>query len=110
MERRESLGQRRVALLLLALLPILGAVSPVLDILPEDLRPGIETHHHPGTHGLPHSHLSCIQQDASQWIVGFPVLLSTPEYSIPVPIPLGNPLPHSSTLASLPDVRAPPIA
>ena len=37
----------------------------IVDVWAEDSRSGIEEHHHPGTHGLPHNHLICIQQSAN---------------------------------------------
>ena len=63
----ESVGRKSLALGVLALLPILSSVIPVLDIFPDDCRDGIEDHHHPGTHGLPHNHLICIQEEVNLW-------------------------------------------
>ena len=67
MDRGKSTLNRATGLLLVTLLPVLGASIPVLDISPEDGRTGVESHHHPGTHGLPHNHLICIQMFFPEW-------------------------------------------
>ena len=39
---------------------------PVLDMMVGDGGPVVEAQHHPDTHGFPHNHLLCIQQQANQ--------------------------------------------
>lgn len=58
---------RVAALWILMAVPALAGIIPFLDVWPEDTRTGIEDHHHPGTHGFPHNHLICIQQESNQW-------------------------------------------
>lgn len=110
MNREKSSLQRLTGLVLLALLPSLGASISVLDIMPEDGRTGIESQHHPGTHGLPHNHLICIQQAASQWVktCGAPPCPGAVELLVP-PTP-GPLVPVRTTHLHLPHSRAPPLA
>ena len=110
MNQDRSKLQRAVGLLLVAVLPVLGASIPVLDMMPEDGRQGVETEHHPGTHGLPHNHLICIQQAANQWVqacVGASARVAM-EVNLPsAPEPV---LPYHPKLLNLPHSRAPPPA
>ena len=108
--REDSRLYLGAGLLLLLLLPSMGASIPLLDVMPEDGRPGIESHHHPGTHGLPHNHLICIQQAASQWVQSNALPPSTPTGEIRL-----LPAPDSATpvlprIRHLPRSRAPPQA
>ncbi len=57
---------RVTAAAIVGVLPAMSGIIPVLDIYPEDFRDGIEEHHHEGTHGLPHDHFICIQQETNQ--------------------------------------------
>ncbi len=102
---------RLAALWILAAVPILTGVVPVLDVWADDTRVGIEDHHHPGTHGIPHNHLICIQQQASHWapsadLPGVPAvrLLTTGD----PPCPVRTLLPGRDLLSPRP--RSPPIA
>lgn len=108
MTGKRSFIQRLTGLVLLALLPSMGASISVLDILPEDGRTGIESQHHPGTHGLPHNHLICIQQAANQWAqtYGPPPPQVAVAFSLPPAPEAATPL--HSTLPHLPRSRAPP--
>ena len=108
--RKESKLRLGAGLLLLFLLPAMGASISLLDVMPEDGRQGIESHHHPGTHGLPHNHLICIQQAASQWVQSNAVPPSEPDGEI-TPLPLPDPTPPIRiSLLHLPHSRAPPLA
>ena len=109
MDRGKSTLNRATGLLLVTLLPVLGASIPVLDISPEDGRTGVESHHHPGTHGLPHNHLICIQQAANQWVQGCAAPLSLLVAETPLPPGPDPTLPTHSNLVPLPDSRAPPL-
>lgn len=60
--------RRLPALMLLGVLPALGNAIPLLDCMAGDGRTGVESKHIPGTHGLPHNHLICIQYQASGWV------------------------------------------
>ena len=60
--------RRLPALMLLGVLPALGNAIPLLDCMAGDGRTGVESKHVPGTHGLPHDHLICIQYQASGWV------------------------------------------
>lgn len=62
--------RRLTGLALMIVIPVLSGVIPILDMWPEDCRVGVEDHHHPGTHGFPHDHRICIQQQANQWAPG----------------------------------------
>jgi hypothetical protein len=68
--------RRLPALALIGILPILSGVIPILDLMVGDGKPGVEAHHIPGTHGYPHDHSICIQQQANQWA-------PTPALSLP---------------------------
>lgn len=60
--------RRLPALILLGVLPTLGNAIPLLDCMAGDGHTGVESKHVPGTHGLPHNHLICIQYQASGWV------------------------------------------
>lgn len=110
MIRKTSTPYRGIGLLLAALLPVMGALVSALDMMPEDARSGIESHHHPGTHGPPHNHLICIQQAANQWVQAcetqpLPLALELRLPSATDPSPLAH-----SSLPHLPRSRAPPLA
>lgn len=108
--RRKSTLRRGAGLLLLLLLPVMGASIPVLDLMPEDGREGIESHHHPGTHGLPHNHLLCIQQAANQWVQSNAGPPSVPTGKVtPLPVPDPTEPVHVSP-PHLHHSRAPPPA
>ncbi len=108
MHRGKSRFFRLEGLLLLGLLPSVSASVPVLDTMPKDGRIGVESHHHPGTHGFPHNHLICIQQAASHWVEaeGTPPAPQAVEIQLPpspdAPGPIHSARPH------LPHSRAPP--
>ncbi len=68
--KTETAWRRLTGLGLMILIPVLSGVIPILDMWPEDCRVGVEDHHHPGTHGFPHDHRICIQQQANQWAPG----------------------------------------
>jgi hypothetical protein len=110
MNRSNSQPQRLIGLLLAALLPVVGVSVSLLDMMPEDARSGIESHHHPGTHGPPHNHLICIQQAANQWVR----TCETPRLPLALELRLPsatNPSPPAhSSLPHLPRSRAPPLA
>ncbi|MGW8267739.1 MAG: hypothetical protein ACWGSQ_15345 [Longimicrobiales bacterium] len=110
MNRKESRLHQVAGLVLLLLLPGMGASISVLDMMPEDGRDGIESHHHPGTHGLPHNHLICIQQGANQWVQACAAPSSRLAVKIALP-PAPDPTPPAhTTLPHLPHSRAPPPA
>ncbi len=108
MNRRDPIWRRLSALALCTVITALSATIPILDVIVGDLRPAVETHHHPGTHGFPHNHSICIQQEANQWV---PVCDAPPPLvvaSVALPaVPAFTPPIHSD-LIWLPDSRAPP--
>ncbi len=109
MRRGHSTLQQWAGLVLAVLLPALGTTIPLLDMMPEDGRSGIESEHHPGTHGPPHNHLICIQQAANQWVrtAGLPPSPVARETLLPtLPDPV---LPLPLSLLHLPHSRAPPL-
>lgn len=110
MSRDTPLWRRWVALHLLGALPALAVAIPLLDLMASDGRPGVETHHHPGTHGFPHNHLICIQQQADQWAPssdpGAPPEVLAPDG----PAPLGPVVSAIVAPVELPRPRAPPAA
>jgi hypothetical protein len=110
MRRERSSLQRLTGLALLVLLPSMGASISVLDIMPEDGRTGVESEHHPGTHGLPHNHLICIQQAASQWVQTSGTLHPSLTVEIALPALPGPSTPTHSGHLHLPRSRAPPLA
>ena len=67
MNRDIPTWRRLQALALLGTLPVLSGVIPILDVMVGDGKPAVEEHHIPGTHGYPHDHTICIQQQANQW-------------------------------------------
>ena len=83
----------------------------MLDIYPEDFRDGIEAEHHEGTHGLPHDHLICIQQETNQLAanadlpVAPPVLLTEADDDLRLPD-----APFALREALSPKPRGPPLA
>ena len=110
MNAGRALWRRLAAMTLLGTLPALAVTIPILDLIVGDGRPAVETHHHPGTHGFPHNHLICIQQQANQWAPsGFnptprvSEAFAPPEFADPAPLPF---------VASIPlhHPRAPPTA
>ena len=100
--------RRLLALTLLGTLPALSTSIPVLDMMGGERRTAMEAEHHPGTHGFPHNHLNCIQQQANQWAptpatpVGLVaeglVLLPVPDLTLLI----------GSTRFSRPNSRSPP--
>jgi hypothetical protein len=62
------LRRRLPAVFLLGVLPVVGTAIPLLDCMAGDGRVAVESKHIPGTHGLPHNHLICIQYQASGWV------------------------------------------
>jgi hypothetical protein len=92
------------------LLPTLAATVPLLDMMPEDGRSGIESEHHPGTHGPPHNHLICIQQAANQWVRAPGAWPSVAAQEVPLPPLPDRALPLPVSLRYLPLPRAPPLA
>ncbi len=111
MERTPTGGGRYAALAVAVLLPVLSGVIPVLDIWAQDIRDGIETHHHPGTHGLPHNHLICIQQSANHWApdAAPPVAPASLSLKVQEQIPVSS-APLLVRLVRSPKPRSPPIA
>ena len=109
MNRRKSTPNRGMGLLLSALLPVMGAWVPALDMMPEDGRSGIESHHHPGTHGPPHNHLICIQQAANQWIPACETPPAPMASELRFPSAENPSAPVYSSLPHLPRPRAPPL-
>lgn len=110
MNRRKSKLHLGTGLLLVALLPTMSASISALDMMPEDGRCGIESHHHAGTHGPRHNHLICIQQSANQWVQACAMPPSPLAVEILLP-PAPEPTPPGhSVLCSLPHSRAPPPA
>lgn len=109
MNRRKSTPYRGMGLLLAVLLPVMGASVSVLDMMPEDGRSGIESHHHPGTHGPPHNHLICIQQAANQWIQACETPPSPLALELRLPSTTNPSFPVHSSLPHLPRSRAPPL-
>ncbi len=108
MNRDIPFYRRIPALLLLGSLPGLSATIPLLDFMVGDGGAAVEARHHPETHGFPHNHLICVQQQASQWAptVGSHVPFSVSALSLP-----GQPDPTPSTPTAritLPHPRAPP--
>ena len=108
MELQIPIWRRFSALLVLAALPTLSATIPVLDVVVGDGRPAVETRHHPGTHGYPHNHLICIQQQANQWAPSFdaPLLPLLAATRAPASVVLKQPV--RSTQILLPRPRGPP--
>ena len=98
------------ALLLLGTLPALPATLPLLDFLVGDGRAAVESQHHPDSHGFPHNHLICIQQQASFWAAPnvSPVPVAEGALSLPPPLEPVN-LPFQGPIR-LPRSRAPPVA
>ena len=108
MKRRDPIWRRLSALALCTVIPALSATIPILDVIAGDARTAVETRHHPGTHGFPHNHSICIQQEANQWapacdappslVVALVSLPAVPDFTTPT----------RSTLIWLPESRAPP--
>ncbi len=99
-----------MAVTLLGTLPALATTIPLLDLVVGDGGAAVESRHHPETHGFPHNHLICIQQQANQ---------SAPSGYNPTPSPgeafliPGHPDPGHPpfvTPLTLPRPRAPPAA
>jgi hypothetical protein len=110
MNRRNPKPQRFMGLLLAALLPVVGVSVSLLDMMPEDGRPGIESRHHPGTHGPRHNHLICIQQAASQWMQACVTPPSFLTFEVRLPSQPDPATPTHTPLSHLPHSRAPPLA
>ena len=102
--------QRLSALVLVAVLPALNGVIPILDLMVGDGKAAVEAEHHPGTHGFPHNHLICIQHHASHWVSGQqpPAQVVMATFTLPA-YPWPTALVHSDQ-AVLPPARAPPFA
>ena len=109
MERKTPVWRRFAALSVLAALPTLSATIPVLDVVVGDGRPAVETRHHPGTHGYPHNHLICIQQEANQWAPSLDAPLPLVLAAIRAPALLDVKQPVRASRLLLPRPRAPPI-
>lgn len=109
MSQDPSKLKRAVGLLLVVVLPVLGASIPVLDVMPEDWRAGVESEHHPGTHGLPHNHLICIQQAANQWVQACGSTSALVAMEVPLPPDPEPAPPHHGNHSILPRSRAPPL-
>ena len=109
MNRKPPL-QRLSALMLVAALPTLSGMLPILDLMVGDGKAAIEAEHHPGTHGFPHNHLLCIQHQASQWVPACeaPLLPVLATLELPA-VPGSNPLFRSDQIF-FPRARAPPSA
>ncbi len=97
-----------LAVSLTTVLPVLSCAIPILDLMVGDGTHAMEAEHHPETHGFPHNHLICIQQQANQWVVPDNDLL--PRVVSPISLPeLPDPAWGSwTTHLSLPHSRAPP--
>ena len=102
--------RRLVASTLMAGLPVLSCVVPVLDLMVGDGTHAVEAEHHPGTHGFAHNHLICIQQQANQWVVPSDDLLPSVVGALALPISTDPGLETTTTHLLLPHSRAPPLA
>jgi len=102
--------RRWIAGALLGTLPVLAVVIPVLDLVVGDGGAAVESQHIPGTHGFPHNHLICIQQQANQWAPSpcDPTPSVGDAYLIPGPPDSDHP--PFATPITLPRPRAPPTA
>ncbi|MBT8398530.1 MAG: hypothetical protein HKO65_00160 [Gemmatimonadetes bacterium] len=97
-----------LALILITGLPVLSCAIPILDLMVGDGTHAMEAEHHAETHGFPHNHLICIQQQANQWVVPDNDLLLRVVSAISLP-ELSDPDSGGwSTQLSLPHSRAPP--
>ncbi|HSW29882.1 MAG TPA: hypothetical protein VLH75_10410 [Longimicrobiales bacterium] len=102
---------RRVpALALLALLPVLGGLVPMLDCMAGDGRVAVESKHIPGTHGFPHNHLICIQHQASGWVPAAPDPSPPRSEAVQDRYAPGPEMPSFAPAPSLQRSRAPPAA
>ncbi len=90
-------------------LPALSGAIPVLDMMVGDGRPAVEARHHPDTHGFPHNHLICIQQQANQWVIPSLDLLPAGVAGVLPPVYTDAGLVFRTTQLSLPHSRAPPL-
>ena len=109
MSRDIKRTRRPLALYLLAALPALSCAIPMLDLMVGDGSPAVEAQHHPGTHGYPHNHLICIQQQANQWVMPSNDLLPTIVASAVLPADPDFDPALPTTQLSLPRSRAPPL-
>ena len=102
--------QRLSALVLLAALPTLSGLIPILDVMVGDGGAAVEAEHHPGTHGFAHNHLLCIQHQASQWVPGSDARLplSLTAQTLPAFPRIESRIPSGQAL--LHQARAPPSA
>jgi hypothetical protein len=107
---RQDIPKRRrlPALALLGLLPTLGGVIPILDYMVGDGRPAAESEHIPGTHGFPHNHFICIQQQANQGSPSGAFSLSLVGASLVIPELPFSLRPAGFPQRSLPRSRSPP--
>jgi hypothetical protein len=109
MTREVETWRRLLTGYLLAALPALSCTIPILDLMVGDGNPAVEAQHHPGTHGYPHNHLICIQQQANQWVMPSHDLLPRIVAAVLLPaLPDRGPS-YRSTQLSLPYSRAPPL-
>jgi hypothetical protein len=110
MSREIQSLRKALAVFLMAGLPALSCAIPVLDLMVGDGGPAVEAHHHPDTHGFPHNHLICIQQQANQWVMpsldllpGAVAFFALPAFRDPGAV-------FRTTQFALPHPRAPPLA
>ena len=96
--------------LLLVGLPALSCAIPILDLMVGDGGPAIEARHHPDTHGFPHNHLICIQQQANQWLMPSLDLFPSVVASMTLPAFRGQGSLFRTTQVVLARSRAPPTA
>jgi hypothetical protein len=109
MNRDTKALQRLFTIALLTALTALSSAVPLLDLMVGDGKAAIEAEHHPGTHGFPHDHLICIQQQASQGAVqSVDLHYSVVAWVILPELPDREILQLSSQI-SLPHSRAPPL-
>jgi hypothetical protein len=110
MSRDIQSWRKAFAVYLLAGLPALSCAIPALDMMVGDGGPAVEAQHHPDTHGFPHNHLICIQQQANQWVMPSLDLLpaAVASFSLPAFRHRGTAL--RTTQLTLPHPRAPPLA
>jgi hypothetical protein len=110
MSREIQSWRKALTVFLMAGLPALSCAIPVLDLMVGDGGPAVEARHHPDTHGFPHNHLICIQQQANQWVMPSLDLLPGAIASFALPAFRGRMAVFGTTQLSLPLSRAPPLA
>ncbi|MGD2121959.1 MAG: hypothetical protein PVJ76_09445 [Gemmatimonadota bacterium] len=109
MSRDTSSWRKALSVYLLAGLPALSCAIPVLDMMVGDGGAAVEARHHPGTHGFPHNHLICIQQQANQWVMPSLDLLPMAVAAFTLPAFPERGGFFRPTQLSLPHPRAPPL-